>query len=60
MVIDLDLLRGLSTVFAMAAFLGVCWWAYRGDKKADFDQAANLPFADESTPQSSPSAKEAQ
>ncbi|MDC3332789.1 cbb3-type cytochrome c oxidase subunit 3 [bacterium] len=44
---DLNTLRGLSTVFAMAAFFGICWWAYSGRRKKDFEQAANLPFADE-------------
>jgi len=43
----------------MAAFLGVCWWAYRGDKKADFEQAANLPFADEETEEPKSSVEEA-
>jgi len=28
-------------------FIGICIWAWSGKRKADFDEAANLPFADE-------------
>lgn len=45
--IDINDLRGLATVFAMAAFIGVAIWAYSSKQKARFDEAANLPFADE-------------
>lgn len=44
---DINDLRGLGTVFAMAAFLGVCFWAYSSRKKPDFEEAASLPFADD-------------
>ena len=44
---DINDIRGLSTVFAMTAFLGVAYWAYSGRKKKDFEEAAALPFADE-------------
>lgn len=44
---DINFFRGLSTVFTMAAFLGVCFWAYSKKRKADFDSAAQLPFADD-------------
>lgn len=44
---DINTLRGLSTVFVMIAFLGVCWWAYSPKRKSQFDQAAQLPFADD-------------
>lgn len=39
--------QGIATILAMVAFLGVCWWAFGSHKKKDFDEAANLPFADE-------------
>ena len=29
------------------AFIGIFLWAYSSKRKADFDEAANLPFADE-------------
>lgn len=44
---DINTVRGLATVFAMAAFIGVCWWAYSSKRKSSFDEAANLPFADD-------------
>ena len=44
---DINTLRGLGTVFAFVAFVGVVIWAYSASKKKDFDEAAQLPFADE-------------
>ncbi|WNO10200.1 cbb3-type cytochrome c oxidase subunit 3 [Teredinibacter sp. KSP-S5-2] len=44
---DLNTLRGLSTVFVMVAFAGICWWAFSPKRKNKFEDAANLPFADE-------------
>jgi len=43
----LNNLRGLSTVLVMIAFAGVCWWAFSPSRRKKFDEAANLPFADE-------------
>lgn len=45
--LDLNFLRSLSPVFVMIAFAGVCWWAYAPSRRKQFDEAANLPFADE-------------
>lgn len=44
---DINDLRGLSTVLLMIAFIGLCIWAYSHKRKKAFDEAANLPFADE-------------
>jgi cytochrome c oxidase cbb3-type subunit 4 len=44
---DINTVRGLSTIFVAIAFFGVCWWAYSPKRKKGFDEAANLPFADE-------------
>jgi cytochrome c oxidase cbb3-type subunit IV len=44
---DINTLRGIATLLALLAFLGVIWWAYSARRKRDFDEAANLPFADE-------------
>ena len=44
---DINDLRGLSTLFLMISFIGVCIWAYSSKRKAAFDEAAQLPFADE-------------
>lgn len=45
--IDINTLRGLSTLFLMVAFLGLCFWVYLPGHKQQFDEAANLPFADD-------------
>ncbi|MFL0796767.1 MAG: cbb3-type cytochrome c oxidase subunit 3 [Cellvibrionaceae bacterium] len=42
-----EILTGLGPVFVFVAFMGVCWYAYGGKRKAKFDEAANLPFADD-------------
>ncbi len=44
---DINDLRGLSTAFLLVAFIGLCFWAYSKKRKKEFDEAANLPFADE-------------
>ncbi|MCB1854208.1 MAG: cbb3-type cytochrome c oxidase subunit 3 [Halieaceae bacterium] len=44
---DINDLRGLSTAFLLFAFIGLCFWAYNSKRKKAFDEAANLPFADE-------------
>ena len=47
---DINDLRGISTALLMVAFIGVCCWAYSSKRKKAFDEAANLPFADEKRP----------
>ena len=49
---DINDLRGLSTLFLMIAFIGLCFWAYSSKRKVPFDEAANMPFADEKLNQS--------
>jgi len=44
---DINDLRGLSTLFLMIAFIGLCFWAYSRKRKKTFDEAALLPFADD-------------
>mgnify|MGYP001812333359 CR=1 FL=1 len=44
---DINDLRGLSTALLMITFIGMCFWAYSRKRKKSFDEAANLPFADE-------------
>lgn len=31
----------------LVAFIAICWWAFRPKHRKKFDEAANLPFADE-------------
>ncbi len=49
---DIGTLRGLGTILIFVAFTGLVFWAYNSKRKSSFDEAANLPFADEE-PQSS-------
>ncbi len=44
---DINELRGLGTVLILASFIGLFIWAYSNRRKAEFDEAAGLPFADE-------------
>ncbi len=44
---DINDIRGFSTVLVMIAFLGICWWAFSPSRSKKFDDAADLPFADE-------------
>ncbi len=44
---DLNTLRGITTALALIAFVGVWIWAWSSKRKSAFDDAANLPFADE-------------
>jgi cytochrome c oxidase cbb3-type subunit 4 len=44
---DINDLRGFSTLFLMVTFIGLCFWAYSSKRKKTFDEAAQLPFADE-------------
>ena len=40
-------LHGLLTLLVMILFLGIVWWAFSSRQKKRFDEAANLPFADD-------------
>ncbi len=44
---DINDLRGISTAFTLLAFVGLVIWAYGRKQKQPFDEAANLPFADD-------------
>ena len=46
---DIGTLRGLGTVLVFVAFVGVVLRAYSSKRKNSFDEAANLPFADDET-----------
>ena len=41
---DINLMRSLVTVAAFAGFVTILVWAYRPSRKAQFDEAAQLPF----------------
>ncbi len=44
---DINIIRGIATLLALLAFLGVVWWAYSGKNKERFEEDALLPFADD-------------
>jgi len=46
--VDINDLRAASTLLAFIAFIGIVWWAYRGRSRKGFEEAAHLPFADDS------------
>ncbi len=41
---DINILRSIVTVLTFLIFLGIVWWALSGRNRADFDEAAQLPF----------------
>lgn len=41
---DINLLRSAVTATAFVLFIGVLVWTFWPTRKADFDDAANLPF----------------
>ena len=44
---DINDFRAWHTVVLMVLFIGIIVWAYSKKRKKSFDEAANLPFADE-------------
>ncbi|WP_309682291.1 cbb3-type cytochrome c oxidase subunit 3 [Polaromonas sp.] len=44
---DINLLRSLVTLAAFVTFIGILVWACLPSKKAQFDDAAQLPFRSE-------------
>ena len=49
-VFDLNSLRTLVTAVSFVLFAGIFVWAYRPERKAAFDEAAQLPFSNEREP----------
>ena len=46
---EIGMLRGLGTLVVFVAFVCLVFWAYNGKRKSSFDEAANLPFADDAS-----------
>ena len=44
---ELNDIRAWHTLLLLILFLGIVFWAYSKRRKKSFDEAANLPFADE-------------
>lgn len=43
---DMNDLRGISTILCMIGFLAVVFWAYSPSRKERFEEAANLIFSE--------------
>jgi cytochrome c oxidase cbb3-type subunit 4 len=43
------LFQALWTIVVMITFLGIVFWAYSSKRKSAFDEAARLPFDEESS-----------
>jgi cytochrome c oxidase cbb3-type subunit 4 len=46
-VMDINDIRAWQTAILLISFIGIIFWAYSKRRKSAFDEAANLPFADE-------------
>ena len=57
---DINIIRSVITVLCFVVFLAIVLWAWSGKRKAAFDEAANLPFADDDGEQDNLTATKAQ
>lgn len=44
---DQGIVGSIFTVIVFVSFIGIVFWAFSGRNKQKFEEAANLPFADE-------------
>jgi cytochrome c oxidase cbb3-type subunit 4 len=51
---EMGFVRGLATLFALLAFLGVVVWAYGRRRRETFRQAAQLPLEEDDSPEERP------
>ncbi|MFI8482667.1 cbb3-type cytochrome oxidase subunit 3 [Pseudomonas sp. NPDC078700] len=47
---DIGTIRGIGTAVVFVAFIGLLLWAFSKRRKSEFEDAANLPFADDPKP----------
>jgi cytochrome c oxidase cbb3-type subunit 4 len=45
---DINDMRSIVTVLSLVSFVGIIVWAWSKKNQAGFDEAAHLPFGDES------------
>lgn len=45
------MMSGIVILTLMTGFISITWWAYSPYKRADFDEAAQLPLNDETAPE---------
>ena len=44
---NFSLIQSIWTIVVMVLFVGIVIWAWSSKRKARFDEAANIPFAEE-------------
>ncbi len=44
---EINDMRSVITLLAFIAFIGIVLWAYHGKSRRGFDEAAQIPFADD-------------
>ena len=44
---DYSLIQSIWTIVVMVLFVGIVIWAWSSKRKARFDEAANIPFAED-------------
>ncbi len=44
---DITTMRIVATLASLACFLGIWFWAWRRGNQSRFDEAAQLPFAED-------------
>jgi len=44
---DYTLIQSIWTVVVLVLFVGIVIWAWSGKRKERFEEAANIPFADD-------------
>ncbi|MDE2401873.1 MAG: CcoQ/FixQ family Cbb3-type cytochrome c oxidase assembly chaperone [Burkholderiales bacterium] len=44
---DINLMRATFTVVSLCIFVGIVFWAYGRNRHAEFEEAAQLPLADD-------------
>ncbi len=54
---DINDVRGLGTVFALIAFLGIVAWAYSSSRKKRFEDDGDIIFKDDDIAQRSAQAE---
>jgi len=47
---DRGTLSGIVTVVFVIVFIGIVWWAYSKSNKQRFEDAGQLPFDEDQTP----------
>jgi cytochrome c oxidase cbb3-type subunit 4 len=51
---ELNAARSVMTLISFLVFVGIVVWAWKARRRDAFDAAAQLPFADDDTPDAAP------